>query len=127
MYTAKLAAIGEAENAFVQLERYIYMDTVFGLIRAAEEISCPGEPNELAIEAKVNREQATVETEKQVFPAALNTLDPLPFREIRELRRFLRFRGARVKDVDATNPTAHDERTQSASDGLYFRKFGHSS
>ncbi len=125
MDTAELAAIGEAEHAFVQLERNVDVHAVFKLIGAEEEDLCSGKPEELAIEAKMKREQSAVEVEKQVFPAALDSLNLLSFCGTRELRRFLRLRGARMKDVDATNPLVHDERTQSARNGFYFREFGH--
>src|SRR5712692_2685385 len=127
MDTGELAAIGEAENAFVQLKRNVHVHPVFRLIGTEEELFCSGEPNELAVEAEVEREEATVEMQVQVFSPAFDSLNLLPFCEIRKLGGLLRPRRYGVKDVDATNPPVHDERPQRARDGFYLREFGHSS
>jgi hypothetical protein len=127
MDTPELAAIGEAQNSFVQFKRNVDVHPVFGLIRAQEEVPCTGEPNELTIETKVKREQTAIEFQEQIFPATIDRLNSLPFRKARELRRLLRLRSARVKDMNATNPAAQDERPQRSRDSFYFREFRHSS
>ena len=125
MNAAELATIGEAEDAFVQLESNIYVHAIFKLIDAKEQLFRIREPNELTIKPKMKCEQSTVEIEEQIFAATLDSSNSPFLGEARELRRFLWLRGTRVKDVDAANPLTHDQRTQSARDGFYLREFGH--
>ena len=127
MDSSQLAAIGEGEDAFVQLESNIYVHAIFKLIGAKEQLFRIREPNELTVEAKVKREQPAVEREEQVFATTLDSSNSPFLGEARELRRFLWLRGPRVKDVDAANPPARDQRTQSPRYGFHFREFGHSS
>lgn len=127
MDSSELAAIGEGEDAFVQLESNIYVHAIFRLIGAKEQLFRIREPNELTIKAKMKCEQSTVEIEEQIFAATLDSSNSPFLGEARELRRFLWLRGTRVKDVDAANPPARDQRTQSPRYGFHFREFGHSS
>jgi hypothetical protein len=127
MNTAELAAVGEAENAFVQFERHVDVHAVFGLIRPLEKFLRPAEPNQLTIEAEVESKQAALEVQEQVFPPALDGSNLLSFCETRELGGFLWPRRNGVEDVNAANPPAHHERAQTVRDGFYLREFGHSS
>ena len=127
MNAAELAAIREAENAFVQFERHVDVHAVFELIRTLEEFLRPAEPNQLTIEAEVERKQAALEVQEQVFPPALDSSNLLPFCETRESGGFLWPRRNGVKDVNAANPPAHHQRAQSPRNGFHLREFGHSS
>lgn len=127
MNTAELAAIGEAENTLVQFERHVDVHAFFRLIRAEKEILCSGKPNQLAVEAEVERKQAALEVQEQVFPPALDSSNLLSFCETRESGGFLWPRRNGVEDVHTANLPAHYERAQSVRDGFYLREFGHSS
>jgi len=127
MNPAELAAVGEAENPFVQFERHVDMRAIFGLIRALEKFFRPAEPNQLTIEAEVESKQAALEVQEQVFSMALDGLNLLSFCKTRELGGFLRPRRDGVEDMNAANPLSHHERAQSVRDGFYLREFGHSS
>ena len=125
MHAAEMAAIGEAEGAFVKFENYVHMYSVVWLVGATEHFFRVAEPLELAVEAKVHGQDAAIEIEKKVFASALNRADVPTYRDARDLRGLLWLRGDGMQDVDAANSATLDERAERARYGLYFREFGH--
>jgi hypothetical protein len=121
---AEMAAIGEAEDTFVQFEGYINVHAVLGLVDATHFFHV-AEPQELAVEAKVHSQDAAIEIEKKVFAFALNRPDVPAFRDACDLPRFLWLRGDRVQNVNAANPATLYEKAERARYGFYFREFRH--
>lgn len=83
MDAAEMAAIGEAEDAIVQFERYVHVYSILRLVGATEHLFRVAEPQELAVEAKVHRQDTVIESEKKVFAFALNRADVPAFRDAR--------------------------------------------
>jgi len=98
---------------------------VLGLVGATEHFFRVVEPKELAVKAKVHRQNAAIEIEKKVFAFALNRADAPTFRDACDLRGFLRLCGNGMQDVDAANASALGERAERARHGFHFREFRH--
>jgi hypothetical protein len=122
-----MAAVGEAQDALDQFEGDIHVDAAVGLVGVTEQFSRVAEPQELAVKPEVQREQAAIESEKKIFASALNCMNLPAFREARELRGCLRFRGDGMQNVDAANPATLDERAECARDSFDLREFRHQS
>ncbi len=101
------------------------MYSVVCLIGATEHFFRVAEPQELAVEAKVHRQDAATEGEKKVFAFALNSADVSAFRDAREMRGFLWLRGDGMQNVNAANPAMLDERAERTRYGFDFREFRH--
>ena len=119
---AEVAPVGETENTFVEFESYVHVGARFrfGFVGFGEEFFGVGEPEESAVEFKVEGEDASGQLEPEVFTFALDRLDFLAFGGAGELRGRLRFRGDSVEDVDAAYLARCDERPKSLGDGFYF-------
>src|SRR5258708_202014 len=101
------------------------MYSVVWPVGATEYLFRVVEPHELAVKAKVHRQDAAVEIEKKVFAFALNRADVPAFRDACDLRGLLRLRGDGMQDMDAANPATLDERAKCARYGFYLREFRH--
>jgi len=87
VYTSKVALIGEAEHTFIEFQGHIHMDTIRQIISAAEKFVGAAKPDELAIEAEVQFEQASIELEQEVFAVARGIEDAVSAGELCDLRR----------------------------------------
>jgi hypothetical protein len=101
------------------------VDTFWHLIGAAEQFVGAAKPDELAIEAEVQFEQATIEGEQEVFAVARGIKDVASAGKLCDLHRRLRFCCDGMKDVDATDTASTNKGTQAARYGFDFGKFGH--
>ncbi len=72
-----MAAVRERENAFVEFESDVDVDTVLGfLVCARGEFPCVCKMDEMSVESKMHFDRrAVVEDKKQIFAFALNRLD----------------------------------------------------
>jgi hypothetical protein len=120
-----MALIGEAQHALIELECHIHVDAIRRSIGTAKKLVGGAKPNELAIEAEVQFEQAAIEREQEVFPVARGIEDAAATDELRDFRWRLRFGGDGMKDVDTTDAASANERAQAAGYGFDFGKFGH--
>jgi hypothetical protein len=78
------------------------------LVGDFEHFPGAGEPEELAVEFEVKRDDSFFELEPEIFAFSLDGKDALAFSYARELRGRLRFGGDGMQDVDAANLSAHD-------------------
>jgi len=120
-----MAAIGEAEDTFVEFEGDIDMHTVFRLVGALQKFFGVSKPEELAVELEMNCEQAAVQNEKHIFALAFDGADAAALHIAGDVRGGLRLRGDGVKDVNATDSPTLDQGTERANDSFDFRKFRH--
>ena len=126
MYAAKVAAVGETEDALIEFESDVHVDAVgAGTISAREQFLRIAKPDELAIEFEMKSNNGVGKFEPEVFALAAGSDDFLILGGTGELCRRLRFCGDGVKNMDAANEAILDERAQSAHDGFYFREFRH--
>ena len=111
MNAAEVAAIGEAEDAFVEFEGDINVDAVFAFVGTLQKFVCVCKPEELAVELEMYCEQAAVQKEKHVFALAFDRADVAALHTAGDAGGGLRRRGDGMKDVNAADSLALDKRT----------------
>jgi hypothetical protein len=79
----------------------------------------------LAIEFEMHREQAAGQNEKNIFALAIHDANASALRVASDIRSGLRLCGDSVKDVNATDSPALDERSKCTNDSFHFREFRH--
>ena len=104
-----MATVGEAENAAVEFQGYVNVDVVRRPVGSCFEVARGSEPEESAVEAKVQGEDAAVKFKKKIFSVAGNGANGLIFCGPSELCRFLRFDCDRVQDVYCANLLAPNQ------------------
>ena len=125
MNAAEMATIGETENAFVQLESNVHVRAGFAHVGAFQQFFAIREPQKLAIEFEMHGQEATVQSEENIFSFAADDSNAAALRLVGDMRSRLRFRGDGVKDVDTADSPALDEGPQRANDSFHFREFRH--
>jgi hypothetical protein len=103
MNAAEMAAVRKAENALAEFECHINVNAIFGLVGPLKKFFCIGEPDQLAIEAEVQGEQASIQDQKNVFASAIHALNVAARGELSHTCCGLRFHGDGMQDVDAAD------------------------
>jgi len=80
-----MAAIGETENALVQLEGNVDVNAVLGIVGATKKFFGGGKPKELAVEFEMQSDQAVLECDKHVFALTSDGANALILRLLREI------------------------------------------
>jgi len=125
VYASKMALIGETQHAFIEFEGQIHVDAIQRLICAAKEFVDAAKPDELAIEAEVQFEQAAIEGEEEVFAVAGGIQDATTAGKFSDFGGRLWLGGDGMKDVDATDAATANERAQASRYRFDFGKFRH--
>jgi len=125
MNATKVTAVGEAKDAAIEFEGYVNMNVLLLAICPREQLFGGAEPQQPAIEAKVDDEDAAIQFEQQVFAKPSDGANGLFLCRSSNVRGGLRLRRDGVEDVDTPNFAAAHERANSLCDGFDFRKFGH--
>jgi hypothetical protein len=118
---AKVTAVREPKNAVVQFQGDVNVRTVFLLIGAFKKFFRIREPEKLAVQAEVHGQQAAIQRQKDVLANPPNLPDAPALGESGNVRRALRLRRNRMKNMGATNALPLDERAERSNDGFYFR------
>jgi len=90
-----------------------------------EQLLSISKPNKLPIQSEVQRNQSAVQQEKYVFAFTLYALNEAVCGKLRQSTRRLRLHRDGMKNVDATNVPALNERPQRAYHSFHFRQFRH--
>ena len=125
VYAPKMPLIGEAQHALIQFQSHIHVDTILRLIGAAEKFVDAAKPDELAIEAEVQFEQAAIEGEEEIFAVAGGIEDAAAAGKFSDFGRRLWLGDDGMKDVDTPDVASANERAQASRHGFDFGKFGH--
>jgi hypothetical protein len=125
MNAAEVTAVSEAKDAAIEFERYVNVNVLRLAVCPRKQLSGGAEPQEPAIQAKVDDEDAAIQFEQQVFAKPSDAANDSFLRRPNNVRGRLRLRGDGVEDVNASNCAAAHERANSLCYGFDFRKFGH--
>jgi len=125
MHATEVTAVGEAKDAAIEFEGYVNMNVLLLAICPREQLFGGAEPQQPAIEAKVDDEDAAIQFEQQVFAKPSDAASGLFLRRPRNRRGRLRLRRDGVEDVDAPNRAAEHERANGLCHCFDFRKFRH--
>jgi len=125
MHATEVTAVGEAKDAAAEFEGNVNVNVLRLAICRGEQLFGRAEPQEPAIEPKVDDKDAAIQFEQQVFAKPSDAANGLFLRRPRNLRGRLRLRRDGVEDVDAPNCAVAHERTNSLCHCFDFRKFRH--
>ena len=70
MNAAEVTAVGKAKDTATEFERYVNMNVLRLAACAGDQLSGGAEPQEPAIEAKVDDEDAAIQFERKYLPSA---------------------------------------------------------
>ena len=121
----EMTAVGKAKDAVTEFERHVNMNALRLAACFGKQLSGGTEPQEPAIEAEVDDEDAAVQFEQQVFAKPSDGANGLFLCRSSNIRGRLRLRCDGVEDVDAPNFAPAHERANSLCYGFDFWKFGH--
>ena len=116
-----MASVGESENAAIEFEGDVDVNSGTRLIGDFREFLPVREPEKLPIEFEMERDDGARKFEPKIFSLAADGEDYLILSGVNEGRGRLRFCGDGVKDMNAANAAVLDERAKSSRDRLYFR------
>jgi hypothetical protein len=122
---AQMATVGEGENALVELERDVDVGAAGLLVCAIQELFGVGEPDEVAIEAKMHFDEATIKDEEEVLAAAGDGVDLAIVGGAGDLSWGLGLRGDGMEDMDCDDFAASDEWPQCHCDSFDFGELRH--
>jgi hypothetical protein len=94
---------------------------IFTLVGTVQQFFAICKPKKLAIEAKVHRKQPAVQDEKYILTFATDAVNTAALGKACNERGGLRFRGYRVKDMNAADSSPSQQGTERANDSFHFR------
>ena len=100
MNAAEVTAVGKAKDTAIEFERYVNMSVLRLAVCPGDQLSGRAEPQEPAIEAKVDDEDAAIQFEQQVFTKPRDGANGLFLCRPSNVRERLRLRGDGVEDAD---------------------------
>jgi hypothetical protein len=126
MDTAEMAPIRKPQYSLIQFEGDVHMGTVLAPIGASQKILCFGEPQELAIESEVHREQTVViQMQYHVLSFTIDSSNAPPLRKPRDESSGLGFRRNGMQNVNAANVLPLYQRAECSNHRFYFWELRH--
>jgi hypothetical protein len=122
---AEVPAVGETEDAAIQFEGDIDMNAAIRHVCFREHFLAVRKPEELAVQLEVQRYEALIETQQDVFGSSFDGAYALSLRESRKAGWRLRLGRDGMQDVDAANTPTFDERPQGTDYCLNLGEFWH--
>src|SRR5260370_23451937 len=120
-----MAAIGKAEDTFVQFESNINVHAIFAPVGTLQQFFVICKPKKLAVGPEMHWQQPAIQNEKYVLAFATDSANAPALAKAGNVRGGLRLRGYRVKDMNATDQPPSHQRTERANDCFHFRQFRH--
>src|SRR5258708_12869410 len=113
-----MAAIGKAEDTFVQFESNINVHAIFAPVGTLQQFFVICKPKKLAVEPEMHCQQPAIQNEKYVLAFATDSANAPALAKAGNVRSGLLLRGYRVKAMNPTHPPPPHQNTQPAHDFL---------
>ena len=125
MHAAEMAAVRKAEDTGPEFKCDVDVNAIFGLIGALQEFIRAGKPEELAVEAEMQGQEAAIQNEENVLTFASDAANSAVRSKAGQAEWGLWFHSDGMQNVNGANALFLDQRAQSPYDGFDFGQLGH--